>query len=112
LLCLRHFYEHIDFFLGHQRQTDWEWATTPVVQTRHHKWIDEKYRQERVASTGDFVQLERKWGITEAVPGSYPDWAQLRERTLTEQAFDIFRQATPPAVWLPVRRGFEFLGMT
>jgi len=55
--------------------------------------------------------LADKWGIRRTVPGTVSDWAQVRDRSTAERAFDVFRSATPTRVWLPVRRAFKTVGV-
>jgi hypothetical protein len=104
-------HEHMDFFLGHREAGEWQFASTPVVQVLHNKWIDQDYRETRGQHDVDRDVLAEKWDIRRTVPGAASDWAQLRERSTAERAFDVFRQATPARVWLPVRRAFETVGV-
>jgi len=105
-------HEHMDFFWGHKaRETGWNWASTPMVQIRHNRWIDSEYRQSRGQHNTDYEYLQAKWGITGTVPGRNSDWAQHRDRTWKEQAFGAFRALTPPRVWVPVRQTALKLGI-
>jgi len=104
-------YEHIDFFLGHQRRARWRFASTPAVQIMHHRDIDPEYRERHGRHNDGAGRLATKWGVERTAAGSVSDWAQLYDRGLHEQAFDVFRQATPARVWLPVRRAFAKMGV-
>jgi hypothetical protein len=104
-------HEHMDFFLGQREAGAWQFASTPVVQVLHNKWIDQDYRETRGQHDVDRDHLADKWDIRRTVPGAASDWAQLRERSTAERAFDVFRSATPARVWLPVRRAFETVGV-
>lgn len=100
--------EHIDFFIGHQEAAEWEFASTPTVMIRHNKDIDRDYREsKRGHNHVDVEILSEKWGYEDTVAGSYSDWAQKREPSLKEEAFDVFRQATPAKVWVPAKRTLE-----
>lgn len=100
--------EHVDFFYGHRQRTDWDFASTPTVMIQHNRQINQEYRQsERGGNHVDLDLLEGKWGVRNTVPGDRPDWGFVRGRPLHEQAFDVFRRATPPRVWLPVKRTLE-----
>jgi len=84
-------------------------SVPPIVATVYdNKQIDTAYRAEVRSSEGiNQGFMADKWGISSTAAGSVSDWAQLRKRTLTEQAFDVFRSATPPRVWLPTKRVLE-----
>jgi hypothetical protein len=101
----------MDFFLGQHEAGEWCFASTPVVQVLHNRWVDADYRRERGQHDRDRDVLADKWGIRRTVPGAASDWAQVRDRSTAERAFDVFRQATSPRVWLPVRRAFETVGV-
>lgn len=103
--------EHADFFLGHADAGEWGFASTPVVQTHHHKQIDAEYRAGRGQHNPDAEWLRENWGVERTVPGATGDWAQLYDRSVAEEAFDVFRLATPPAVWLRVRRALKWAGV-
>jgi len=32
-------HEHLDFFVGHMHHSDWQWASTPVIQVMHHTLV-------------------------------------------------------------------------
>jgi len=104
-------HEHMDLFFGHREAGEWAFASTPVVQVMHNKWIDQDYRETRGQHDVDRDVLAEKWGVRRTVPGAASDWAQVRERSTAERAFDVFRQATPARIWLPVRRAFETVGV-
>jgi len=104
-------YEHIDFFLGHRDRGRWQFASTPVVQTMHHRDIDPEYRERHGQHNDGGERLAAKWGVERTAAGSVSDWAQLYERSLPEQAFDVFRQAMPARVWLPVRQTLKRVGV-
>ena len=104
-------HEHMDFFLAQHEAGEWSFASTPVVQMLHNRWIDADYRRERGQHDRDRDVLADKWDIRRTVPGAASDWAQLRDRSTAERAFDVFRSATSPRVWLPVRRAFETVGV-
>ena len=101
--------EHGDFFIGQLNAGEWRFASTPSVVVRHHKQIDQQYRRQQ-ERTGDEV-LERKRGIRLRLVGDRRQWKQPLNRAPHERAFDIFRAATPPRIWVPVRRAFETVGV-
>jgi len=96
--------EHFDFFYGHKHHdTGWTWASTPTVQVVHNRNIDMEYRETRGQNHMDLEQTAEKWGITNIVPGAYAEWNDNHDRTVFEDAFDLFRRKTPASVWLPTR---------
>jgi hypothetical protein len=99
--------EHLDFFLAHKHRTDWEFASTPAVMTFHDRDIDEEYRESRGKGHVDEELLQSKWGVRTTVPGVYMEWDDGTHRSVTERAFDLFRERTSPRVWLPIRRGLK-----
>jgi len=102
--------EHMDLFLGQREAGEWEFASTPVVQVIHNKWIDPEYRDRR-GPHADRDRIADKWGVRQKVPDTTSEWAHLRERSTAERAFDVFRSATPARVWLPVRRACKTVGL-
>ena len=97
--------EHFDFFYAHKQAGEWDFASTPAVMVRHNRDIDRDYRESRRGSDhADMAVTAEKWGIDEVVPGSYADWGKVRDRPPAEEAFEVFRRATPTSVWLPTRR--------
>jgi len=104
-------HEHHDFFIGHADAGEWGFASTPVVQTHHHRQIDAEYRAGAGQHNPDPNWLRENWGIERVVPGSTSDWAQLYDRSVAEEAFDLFRRTTPARVWLPVRRMLKRAGL-
>jgi len=102
--------EHMDLFLGQREAGDWAFASTPAVQVMHNKWIDQEYRDRRGARD-DADRIENKWGVRRKVPDTTSEWVHLRERSTAERVFDAFRAATPPGVWLPVRRACKTVGL-
>jgi len=104
-------YEHIDFFLGHRDRARWGFASTPVVQIMHHRDINPEYRAQHGQHNDGTDRLATKWGVERTAAGSVSDWAQLYERSVAEQAFDLFRAATPARVWLPVRQTLMRVGV-
>jgi len=100
--------EHVDFFYGQARAGDWDWASVPSVTIHHQRDIDESYRE---AKRGDnhlnSDRLAEKWGLHDTAPGARSDWAQVHDRTIPEQAFEVFKRAAPPRVWLPTKRVLE-----
>jgi hypothetical protein len=99
--------EHVDFFYGH-KQSDWEFASTPAVMTKHNRNINKAYRNsERGTDHASLELLHEKWGFSNIAPGTRPDWGFVRGRSLPEQAFDVFRRAAPPRVWIPTKRTLE-----
>jgi len=102
--------EHMDLFLGQREAGEWEFASTPVVQVIHNKWIDPEYRDSR-GSHADRARIADKWNVRRKVPDTTAEWAQVRDRSTAEWAFDAFRVATPARVWLPVRRACKTVGL-
>lgn len=104
--------EHIDFFIGQMDADEWDFASTPVVLIEHNREIDEEYRESKRGSNRvDYDLMEDKWGYTTAVPGPWSDWSSNREPPMKEQAFNVFRKATPPNVWVPVRKALIRMGL-
>jgi len=100
--------EHVDFFYGHKQAGEWSFASTPAVLVEHNRDINEEYREEvRDGYNLEVDVLEDKYGLTGTAPGKPSDWAKLRDRSIGEQCFDVFRATTPPKVWLPIKRVLE-----
>lgn len=96
--------EHLDFFYGHKQLGKWDFASTPAVVIKHNRNIDPEYRESKRGSNRiDFELMQEKWGFDDVQIGQRPDWMSTRERSALEQGFDVFRRATPPRVWIPVR---------
>lgn len=99
--------EHFDFFMAH-RQTQWEFASTPAVSIIHDRDINEEYRNsERGGDHVDLEVIEQKWGVSDIVPGDPVDWGYLRDQSIAEQAFGVFRRVAPAKIWIPTKRGLE-----
>lgn len=104
--------EHIDFFYGQKEADEWDFASTPAVLIRHHRNIDPVYRQsKRGKNHVDFDKMEQKWGFDYALPGPRSDWVTTTEQSLPNDCFDLFRQLTPPSVWIPTRKLLKKLGL-
>jgi len=104
--------EHIDFFLGHRDADEWDFASTPAVVIQHHREIDPEYRNsQRGKNRVDFETINDKWGYSWAVPGPRSDWITNRDTSTKEEAFNLFRRATPPRVWMPVRSTLNKIGL-
>jgi len=89
-----------------------EWhVDIDVLQTHHHRQIDAEYRAGAGQHNPDPNWLRENWGIERVVPGSTSDWAQLYDRSVAEEAFDLFRRTTPARVWLRVRRMLKRAGL-
>jgi hypothetical protein len=99
--------EHLDFFLGHKRAGEWEFASTPAVVINHHRDIDEDYRQERVSDHTELSFVAGKWGVEHIHNGRRSDWVTTDEQPLHEQGFDLLRRIAPRAVWTPLYRGVK-----
>jgi hypothetical protein len=104
-------YEHSDFFLGHKDRGRWAFASTPTVQILHHRDIDPEYREQHGQHNAGSERLAEKWGVERTATESVSEWAQLYDRSVPEDAFDLFRRATPARVWLPVRRMLKRAGL-
>lgn len=100
--------EHVDFFYGQSLADEWDFASVPSVTIHHQRDIDEDYRESKRGSDHlNSSRLEQKWDLHDTAPGARSDWAQVQDQSVPEQAFGIFKRATPPGVWLPVKRGLE-----
>ncbi|MCG1003035.1 MULTISPECIES: glycosyltransferase [Halobacterium] len=66
--------EHLDFFYGHYRKTDWEFGVCPSVVFPHHDTVNKSYLQLRTAeerkleSKGYFLN---KWDLSQIQRESY-----------------------------------------
>jgi len=100
--------EHVDFFYGQALADEWDFASVPAVTVHHQKNIDSDYRETKRGDNHlNSSRLEQKWGLEGTAPGARSDWGQVYDRSIPEQAFEVFKRATPPGVWLPVKRGLE-----
>jgi len=103
--------EHLDFFEGHRRRTDWRFGVNPTVLFGHHPGGDSRYVENR----DSYEKLQRsreyfleKWGYDRIVLG-YTDWEDRRaaEPTWSGLGTDVAKKlllAAPPSVQASVQR--------
>lgn len=97
--------EHLDFYLGHSRQTNWEFATNPRVIFPHDRGGSEKYMSNRTNS--DKLQSSReyflnKWGL-EGIVNIQSRWLHTydpdREATRAlRPLLNVLLRKLPPSV--------------
>ena len=76
-------WEHTDFFLGHQRRTDWSFGVCPEVMFRHYPGGDEQYHskrqsQKRIRQSKQYFL--NKWGFKQVMNGE-TRWLGTQHRT-------------------------------
>lgn len=81
--------EHLDFFVGHWKDTDWEFAVCPEVIFRHHTGgsvdYEMQYRQgNRERQEQTLQTFKEKWGYGEVITGE-TRWFGTQRRPLSEQ---------------------------
>jgi len=104
--------EHLDWFLGHWQETDWEFGVTPSVIFRHHtstgnsmydhRWRHEnKERQERWRE-----ELLEKWDYDALVHGD-SRWFDSGRRPVSERVWKALAGELPTKVSKPVKSAVE-----
>jgi glycosyltransferase involved in cell wall biosynthesis len=97
--------EHLDFYIGHKRQTDWQFGVCPTVLFGHYPGGDSAYIENRESyqklqnSRSYFLE---KWGYEQILLG-YTDWESppVHEPSLGDIGTDIVKQlllAAPESV--------------
>lgn len=76
---------HLDFYVGHKRRTDWQFALCPTVQFPHYPGGSSAYtanrtRRERLASAREYFLT--KWGYRQIVYGQVK-WLQTEDTVPT-----------------------------
>jgi hypothetical protein len=80
-------WEHTDFFVGHQKQTDWSFGLCPEVMFRHYpggdtSYISKRRNKERLRASKQYF-LE-KWGYKQVLNGQV-NWLQTHSGLPTKQ---------------------------
>jgi hypothetical protein len=103
--------EHVDFFVGHRRTTDWQFGVNPTVLFGHDPGGDSRYVENR----DSYEKLQRsreyfleKWGFDRILLG-FTDWEDRRaaEPTGAGLGTDVAKKlllAAPPSVQAPLQR--------
>jgi hypothetical protein len=103
--------EHLDFYEGHRRRTDWLFGVNPTVLFGHHPGGDSRYVENR----DSYEKLQRsrryfldKWDYDRIVLG-YTDWEDRRaaEPDWAALGTDVAKKlllAAPASVQAPVQR--------
>lgn len=99
--------EHLDWFVAHWQETDWEFAVCPEVVFRHHTGGPETYEQqyrhgntERQERT--LVEFCEKWGYDRVVTGD-TRWFGTARRPIAERVANEALRHAPPRVVLPLK---------
>ena len=107
--------EHLDFYLGHHHQTDWEFAACPVVQFAHEKGRYEAYR-ERVRERNDEKQQQadaryrEKWGYDRIEYGCRVDWFRSSQPSLVTAGYRSLNRRLGVRWTLPLRDAVSVAG--
>ena len=103
--------EHLDFFLNHYHNSDWNFAITPNAVFNHHKNIDQEYRM-RIRSSGREYQkkkkqalslFEKKWGYHCMEYGHKPFWIDSKNVSTLETGYHVTQRYIPLKYLLPVK---------
>lgn len=99
--------EHLDFFVGHWRETEWEFAVCPEVVFRHHTGGPPDYWDQYRHGNADRQRRAReafcaKWGYDRVVLGD-TRWFGTAHRPLAERAMNALVRAVGPKYSLPVK---------
>jgi hypothetical protein len=76
-------WEHGDFFVGHWKQTDWEFAITPDVMIRHYPGGDQFYANNRNSDDkmgASYEHFLNKWGYNDVIYEGV-GWLGVKENT-------------------------------
>jgi len=101
---------HVDFYVGHWKQTDWEFGICPSVHFEHYPGGDVNYsshRQDSDKYRRAKEHFRQKWGY-DAVEMERTHWfdSAVDDRTLVDKAYQLYRSQGPTKL---VTRGFKFL---
>lgn len=99
--------EHLDFFVGHWHETDWEFGVCPEVVFRHHTGGSDRYWQQYRAKTADRQQraldaFREKWGYDRIVLGD-TRWFGTAHRPFGERLMNAFVRAAGPKYSVPAK---------
>jgi len=78
---------HLDFYVGHKRQTDWQFGLCPEVQFPHYPggtsdYSSRRNRRERLIEARK--HFLNKWGYRQIVYGQV-EWLETQDRVLSEK---------------------------
>jgi hypothetical protein len=86
--------EHIDFYVGHMKRTDWKFGVCPEVIFRHYPGGGQEYLKNRHSSTKSRKSTEyflNKWGY-DAIDSRGRFWFDTHfERPIEERLLEIYR---------------------
>lgn len=102
--------EHVDFYVGHWRETDWSFAVCPAVVFDHLKGMNQAYREtyregerHRGKRNRARERFREKWGFNRVVVGQQIEWLDSRRRSPPETLMELFRQVAPTRYTLPLK---------
>lgn len=89
--------EHIDFYVGHWKKTDWRFGVNPAVTFNHYPGGDRAYvdnRHSNEKKTRSDLYFREKWGY-EAVRTDRSYWfdtESVEQKTLSDRAYRVYSQ--------------------
>ncbi len=105
--------EHLDWFLGHYHETDWEFGVTPAVLFRHHtsRDNDSEYQQQFRFGNDERQQRYRerlleKWDYDRVVYGSNR-WFGTQRRPLADRLYKAVAADVPTRYSYPIKTAVE-----
>lgn len=108
--------EHLDFYVGHWRRTEWEFAVCPSVVFRHHTGGSNEYETQWRHGNDDRQQRYReaflsKWGYDRLVCGD-TQWfgTDADGRSPLEPLARTVERALPPRYYVPIKDAVKRLG--
>lgn len=103
--------EHLDFYLGHYKYTDWEFAVCPAVVFDHQKGRYPTYR-EKVRSDSQYHNqrlkiveelYRKKWGYERIEYGPRADWIDTKDKRMLMRLYYIMCEYISIKYMLPLK---------
>ena len=98
--------EHLDFYVGHKKRTDWRFGVCPDVCFRHYPGGTDDYVSNRHSSDKNQRSeqyFRDKWGYDE-IRSKRNYWFDTKAHSLPERAVEVYRDE---GVWEVLRRGLR-----
>lgn len=102
--------EHIEFYIGHMKKTDWQFASCPSVTFFHRKGESTEYRTN--VRGGDHYLSKRKealrnirdkWGYDQIIKGSKTNWIESANRSFSFLAGNAIQALLPEGLSLQLK---------
>lgn len=86
-------YEHVDFYVGHWKLTDWEFAVSPEVIFPHYPGGDTAYNTKRMDDTTITESRDYfldKWGYDSIYTGK--SWFDTEKKSIADKAYEKYQE--------------------